>query len=93
MTYTYNSAPTATALTPAFGPVAGGTTVSITGSGFVSGTTTVTIGGTTAPASVTSPTELTFVTPAHASGAVDVVVATTDGDSDARSSRTSTSRR
>ncbi|CAN5568645.1 hypothetical protein BH10ACT1_BH10ACT1_25350 [soil metagenome] len=76
--------PTATSLTPDQGPVAGGTGVTITGSGFVAGQTSVTIGGNTVPAAnvtVNSDTSLTFTTPAHTAGPVDVTVTTPGGTS------------
>jgi LPXTG-motif cell wall-anchored protein len=76
--------PTATGLTPGSGPDDGGTTVTVTGSGFIADATTVTIGGTVVPAGavdVLSPTSLTFVTPAHAAGPVQVVVGTIGGSS------------
>ncbi len=82
--YTYVPVPTATGLDPDHGGTAGGTTVVVTGSGFVPGNTFVTIGGVVVPASqvnVTSPTSLSFVTPAHDAGAVDVVVTTPFGSS------------
>lgn len=72
------AAPTASGLSPSSGPAAGGTTVTITGSGFVPGATTVTIGGVTVPASAvtvnSTGTSLTFSAPAHAPGAVGVTV-------------------
>ncbi len=74
-------------LNPSFGPVAGGTPVTVTGENFVAGQTSVTIGGTViAPANVTvaSATELSFTTPAHAAGAVDVTVTTPGGTSNAQ---------
>jgi hypothetical protein len=78
--YTYIEAPTATAIDPANGPEAGGTTVTLTGTGFTAGAT-VTVGGTAATdVTVVSATEITFVTPAG-TGTGDVVV-TTDGGSD-----------
>ncbi|WP_213817031.1 IPT/TIG domain-containing protein [Glaciihabitans sp. dw_435] len=79
-------APTITGLTPPTGPTTGGTTVTITGTGFIPGATTVTIDGTTIPANnvtVTSPTTLTFTTPAHTAGRVAVVVSTNGQASDA----------
>jgi hypothetical protein len=72
-------APTADSLTPATGPVGGGTTVTVTGTGFVPGQTTVTVGGVDVPVTVVSPTELTFVTPPGVAGLVDVVVTTPGG--------------
>ena len=74
--------PTATGLVPNDGRVAGGTSVTITGSGFVDGQTTVTIGGSDVPAAdvtVSSATSLTFLTPAHAAGPVGVTVTTPGG--------------
>jgi hypothetical protein len=67
-----------TALSPAIGPPAGGTTVVITGTGFTKNST-VTFGGVPAAScTYNSATKLTVVTPAHDYGVVDVVV-TTDG--------------
>lgn len=68
--------PTITAISPATGPTTGGTIVTITGSAFVtSPAMTVTFGGDSAT-SVTyvSNTSLFCTTPAHAAGAVNVVV-------------------
>jgi hypothetical protein len=65
---------TITSVAPNTGPAAGGTTVTITGTNFLPGAT-VSFGG-TAATSVTfvSQTQLSAVTPAHAAGAVNVVV-------------------
>ena len=69
------------AVTPALGPPAGGQGVTISGSGFTAGAT-VTIGGSAAAGvAIVSPTSITATTPAHAAGAVDVVVANPDGQS------------
>lgn len=72
------AAPTVTAIAPPNGPAAGGTAVTITGTGFQFGAT-ATIGGVAivSPVAV-SPTTLTGTTGAHASGAVDVVVTNPD---------------
>jgi uncharacterized protein YkwD len=78
--YTYNvtvidpNPPTAGAISPNGGSTAGGTSVTITGTNFTA-PATVSLGG--APATevnVVSPTTITAVTPAHASGIGDVVV-------------------
>jgi hypothetical protein len=68
---------------PAFGPAAGGTAVTVTGRGFDLGgavAPVVTFGGIAATdVVVNSATELTAVTPAGASGPVDVVVTVNGG--------------
>ena len=80
--YTYtNSAPTVTGISPNSGTTAGGTSVTITGTGFLSGAS-VTIGGAAATnIVVVGPTSITAKTPAHAAGATDVVVTNTDTQS------------
>ncbi|HYN43323.1 MAG TPA: IPT/TIG domain-containing protein, partial [Thermoanaerobaculia bacterium] len=71
--------PTITAVSPSSGPAAGGTPVTITGSGFVTGAT-VSIGGVAAtPVNVASATSITAVTGAHAEGLVDVAVTNPGG--------------
>jgi hypothetical protein len=65
--------PTATGVTPSFGPVAGGTLLTIAGTSFVSGAS-VTVGGTAATAvTVVNSTTLKATTAAHAAGTVDIV--------------------
>ncbi len=66
--------PAVTSLTPSSGSTSGGTSVTITGTGFTD-VSSVTFGN--APAAtftVHSPTQLTAFTPVHAQGAVDVSV-------------------
>jgi hypothetical protein len=76
--YTYAGAPTVTAISPTNGPLAGGTAVTITGTGFVTGAT-VTIGGSSATGvGFVSATSLTATAPAHAAGTVNVVVTNPD---------------
>ncbi|GIT79810.1 hypothetical protein LLS1_14790 [Leifsonia sp. LS1] len=73
--------PVVDSLTPTSGPAAGGTAVTITGSGFT-GTTGVTFGGTAGTAfTVVNDTTITVTTPAHAPGATDVVVNGPNGSS------------
>ena len=68
-----------TSVLPTSGSTAGGTAVTVRGTGFMSGAT-VTFGGAAATAvSVVSPTIITVSAPAHALGAVDVVVTSADG--------------
>jgi len=65
-------------ISPVSGPAAGGTSVTITGTGFVTGAA-VTFGGTAATGvNVASATSITATTPAHAAGVVDVVVTNPD---------------
>ena len=75
--FTYIPAPAITGIVPNSGPVTGGTTVVITGSNLTGGT--VTFGGTSATCTVNSATQITCTSPAHAAGAVDVVVTTPGG--------------
>jgi len=76
--FTYNPLPTVTVVAPDNGTMAGGTAATVTGTGFLTGAT-VTFGGTSATGvTVVGPTSITCVTPAHTSGAVDVVVTNTD---------------
>jgi glucose/arabinose dehydrogenase len=80
--YTYsaapNPAPTVTSINPNTGVTTGGTAVTITGTGFIAGAT-VSVGGTAATGvAVVNSTSITASTPAHAAGAVNVVVTNTD---------------
>ena len=77
----YGSPPTISGLSVTDGPVAGGTRVTVTGTGF-SGATVVGFGG--LPGSslvVDSDTQLQVTTPAEQAGTVDVEVVTPAGDS------------
>jgi plastocyanin len=72
-------APGALVVAPTYGATAGGTPVTITGSGFAAGTT-VMFGATAATAvTVVDATTITAMTPASANGWVDVLVTTPDG--------------
>lgn len=81
--WTYiEDAPVITSVDPDSGTDDGGTSVTITGTGFLSGAT-VTFGGDSATGvTVVSSTTITCTTPAHAAGDVDVVVTNTDSQSD-----------
>ena len=73
--------PTVTAITPNSESGNGGTSVTITGTGFSAGAT-VQLGGVAASNVVAaSSTAITATTPAHAAGTVDVVVTNPDGQS------------
>ena len=82
--YTYTApppAPTVSSVAPVSGPAGGGTAVTVTGTGFLAGAS-VTFGGTAATnVVVVGPTSITAKTPSHATGAVNVVVTNTDGQS------------
>jgi len=72
--FTYIAPPTISSVSPTGGPIAGGTAVTITGTNFAAGAT-VTFGGVSATGVVVvSATSITATTPAHAAGAVTVVV-------------------
>jgi len=78
-TYTY-PVPTVTGRTPTSGPIAGGTSVAITGTGFT-GATAVRFGGTSATSyTVNSATSITATSPAG-TGTVDITVITPGGTS------------
>ncbi len=72
--------PSLSEVTPASGPASGGTSVTITGSGFLPGAT-VTIGGEASSVEVLSETEIRALTPAHAAGGAPVVVSDEYGSS------------
>ena len=74
------AAATVTAVSPATGSTAGGTNVTVTGSGF-NDATAVTIGGTTTTFFVQSSTQLSFTAPARAAGPAEVVVTNASGSS------------
>jgi hypothetical protein len=79
--YAYSALPTVTTISPAIGPVAGGTAVTITGTAFA-GATGVTIGGTSATSvTVVNSTTITAIVPAGTAGLAGVVVTTPGGSS------------
>ena len=76
-----NPAPTVTGISPTSGTTAGGTPVTVSGTGFLAGAT-LSLGGTAASNVVVSnSTTITATTPAHAAGAVTVTVTNTDAQS------------
>jgi hypothetical protein len=82
--YTCDPFPTLKIVSPHSGRTSGGTTVTLTGSGFVTGATAVEFGqsaGTTV--TVLGPTQLTVRTTSHSAGRVGVTVATPGGRSGA----------
>jgi mRNA-degrading endonuclease HigB of HigAB toxin-antitoxin module len=77
--------PTVTSLIPNSGSTAGGTVVTIYGTGFT-GATAVSFGGTAAASfTVNNATRITAITPAHTAGAVSVLVTTPNGTNAANS--------
>ncbi len=81
-----NPAPTVNSISPNSGSVNGGTTVTITGTGFLSGAT-VSLGGTAATGvSIANSTTITATTPAHSAGAAAIIVTNTDGQSGTKTS-------
>lgn len=77
--YTYCAVPSITGIIPNAGPVAGGTSVAITGTGLAL-TSSVTFGGVAATSfTVNSDTSVTAVSPAHATGVTDVQITTPGG--------------
>jgi large repetitive protein len=80
--YTYTGiAPVVSSITPATGSAAGGTTVTITGTGFTSGSTVSFSGTPGTSVTFSSATRLTVRSPAHAAGVVDITVTTVGGTS------------
>jgi 6-phosphogluconolactonase (cycloisomerase 2 family) len=79
--FTYQEAPTFASVNPSTGYDSGGVTVTINGANFLNGAT-VTFGGVAATnVSLASGTQLICTLPAHAAGAVDVVVTNPDTQS------------
>ena len=78
--YTYTSGPVVTSISPTSGPLAGGTSVTITGAS-LSGATAVEFGTTTATVTADTATQITATAPAETAGAVDITVATPGGTS------------
>ena len=76
--YTYEGAPTVTAVSPAGGPLGGGATVVVTGTN-LSGASQVMFGATTAVITANTATQITVTTPPGAAGSVDVTVTTPVG--------------
>jgi IPT/TIG domain-containing protein len=82
--FTYVAPPTLASLSPTAGSTAGGTSVTLAGTGFVAGapgapSSTVSFGGATATVTSVTPTAIVVTTPLHAAAAVDVTVTNPDG--------------
>jgi hypothetical protein len=80
--YTYQVPPTISSVSPASGAIAGGTSITITGTGFVSGAN-VKVGGLTCSSPVVvSPTSITCITPSNIAGTYGIMVTNADGQND-----------
>ncbi len=81
--YTYVNAPTVTSVSPTAGPTGGGTTVTITGTGFAAaaGTGAVKFGAANATYTINSNTQITATSPANSAGTYDITVTTVGGTS------------
>ncbi len=79
--FTYTSAPAISSVSPNTGPVTGGTTVTISGSGFQSGAS-VTFGSVSSTSvTIVSSTQIQAVTPGSPAGTVSIVVTNTNSQS------------
>ena len=74
------SPPAVTGIAPPSGPLAGGTTVTITGTA-LSSATAVSFGGTPGTIVTNTATQITVTSPAHAAGPIDITVTTPFGTS------------
>ena len=84
--FTYVGPPTVSSVSPSAGALAGGTLITVTGTGFLSGAS-VKLGSSSCQSeNVTSSTSLTCITPARSSGTVTVKVTNTDGQQGSKSS-------
>jgi hypothetical protein len=72
--YTYSAGPSVASSSPAAGPLAGGTTVTVVGTGFANPMTVQVNGVAGTSVNVTSPTTLSFVTPTNVAGTYSIVV-------------------
>lgn len=75
--YLYTGTPAITNVSPASGLASGGTTVTITGTGYLGGSTAVTFGGVAGIITATTANTVTAVTPAYSSGSLTVNVGLT----------------
>jgi phosphoserine phosphatase len=77
--YTFDPAPELTAAAPRTGTTAGGTSVTLTGTGFLPGCTVLFGQDAATQVTINSPTELTAVSPARAEGVVTLTARNPDG--------------
>jgi uncharacterized protein (TIGR03382 family) len=79
--FTYDAAPTLASLSPTSGTTAGGTTVTLTGTGFLAGVAVLFGSDAATSVTVVSPTQLTAITPVRPVGVVSVTVRNLDNQS------------
>ena len=79
--FTYTSGPSVTSISPNSGPVTGGSTVTILGSGFQSGATVAFDGIAAVSVTVVSSTQIQAVTPVSPAGTVSIAVTNTNSQS------------
>ncbi|MCR6641573.1 MAG: IPT/TIG domain-containing protein [Sporocytophaga sp.] len=77
--------PVISSIAPATGSIAGGTSITVTGTGFVAGAAVSVGGQACANVGVVSPLSLTCVTPAGSQGGAEVVVTNPNGQAGSRS--------
>ncbi len=73
--------PVVSSVSPSFGPVTGGTYVTITGANFIPAGTTVFFGATAATPTTNTGSIITVFSPVHVAGTVDITVQTINGTS------------
>jgi hypothetical protein len=76
--FTYLAPPTVLTISPSSGALGGGTTLSITGTGFFPGATVDVGGAACSSVSVVSPTSITCLTPSRPAGTYDIMVSNSD---------------
>ena len=77
--YVYQAPPNVTSISPTAGSIAGGTILTLTGTGFLAGATVNMEGTGCNSVTVVSSTTMTCTTSAHAAGTLNVTVTNTDG--------------
>jgi hypothetical protein len=82
--FTYEIAPTVTAVSPDFGPTTGGTAMTITGINFTGATSVLVAGLAPTDVSVVNSTTITATTPAYPSAGLHYVVVTTPNGTSAK---------
>jgi copper(I)-binding protein len=79
--FTFLSPPSLSGISPASGPITGGTPVTLTGTGFLAGATATFGSAAASSVVVVNSTQMTAITPAFSAGAVSVTVTNSDSQS------------